>query len=262
MEPNMAEAFIFAGVAGYVGRPDATGAVGVFRRASKGGEWSHVFGDHPAHTVYVHPDYPSIVYAGTTNGVWCSTDSGASFQKADFPDADKQIWSFLAIDGKKYPGLVHVKKLIKTLEIIAEEEQTRIIAEQKELEAKKGAEEYKEGSPGKKELEDVLKQDGTRKSASATLGGNLSIGGEMSFPKSAPKDSGKARAMLSPQMQLNTIEEDMHETQTSNVSYAQAGEPSVGMIQSERDLSQSAIVSASQNLYQSQDLAVSNDLDQ
>jgi photosystem II stability/assembly factor-like uncharacterized protein len=99
MEPIMAEAYIFAGVAGYVGRPDATGAVGVFRRAAKDGEWSHVFGDHPAHTVYVHPDDPSIVYAGTTNGVWCSTDSGATFQKADFPDADKQIWSFLAIDG-------------------------------------------------------------------------------------------------------------------------------------------------------------------
>ena len=44
----MAESYIFAGVAGYVGRPDATGAVGVFRRASSGGEWAHVFGDHPA----------------------------------------------------------------------------------------------------------------------------------------------------------------------------------------------------------------------
>lgn len=71
----------------------------------------------------------------------------------------------------------------------------------------------------------------------------------MSFPKSAPKDSAKARnAMLSPPMQLNTIEEDLHETQTSNVSYAQNNEASVGGVHSERDLTQSAIVSTSNQL--------------
>ncbi len=96
----MAESYIFAGVAGYVGRPDATGAVGVFRRAASGGAWEHVFGAHPAHTVYVHPDDPKVVFAGTTNGVWRSDDSGATFAKAAFPDTDKQIWSFLAIEGQ------------------------------------------------------------------------------------------------------------------------------------------------------------------
>lgn len=34
-----------------------------------------------------------------------------------------EVNSFLAVDGDKFPGLVHVKKLIKTLEIIAEQEQ-------------------------------------------------------------------------------------------------------------------------------------------
>lgn len=96
----MPQSYVFAGVAGYVGRPDATGAVGVFRRPSGGDAWEHVFGEHETHMVYVHPTDPSIVFAGTADGVWRSTDHGASFQRADFPDAGRQIWSFLAIEGE------------------------------------------------------------------------------------------------------------------------------------------------------------------
>ena len=36
---------IYAGVAGYFGKPDHTGKAGVFQRAAKGGEWKHVLGD-------------------------------------------------------------------------------------------------------------------------------------------------------------------------------------------------------------------------
>ncbi|MEQ9124055.1 MAG: hypothetical protein RIM80_15990, partial [Alphaproteobacteria bacterium] len=96
----MPESYVYVGVAGYVGRPDATGAVGVFRRKAKGGDWEHVFSEHETHTVYVHPEDPNLVFAGTTNGVWRSVDAGASFQKPDFPDADKQVWSVLAIEGQ------------------------------------------------------------------------------------------------------------------------------------------------------------------
>lgn len=96
----MPESYVYVGVAGYVGRPDATGAVGVFRRKAKGGDWEHVFSEHETHTVYVHPEDPNLVFAGTANGVWRSVDAGASFQKPDFPDADKQVWSVLAIEGQ------------------------------------------------------------------------------------------------------------------------------------------------------------------
>ena len=41
----MSESNIFVGLAGYVGRREDTGKVGVFRRSTDGGEWSHVFGD-------------------------------------------------------------------------------------------------------------------------------------------------------------------------------------------------------------------------
>jgi photosystem II stability/assembly factor-like uncharacterized protein len=86
---------IYAGVAGYVGRPHEKGAVGVFRRSAAGGEWQHVLPDLETHTVFVHPADPGIVFAGTADGVWRSTDRGGTFKRATFPDAGKQIWSFL-----------------------------------------------------------------------------------------------------------------------------------------------------------------------
>jgi photosystem II stability/assembly factor-like uncharacterized protein len=94
----MSESNIYVGVAGYVGRPDAPGAVGVFRRATDGGEWEHVFGDLEAFTVFVHPTDPTLVFAGTPDGVWRSDDRGSSFKRTNFPDSGKQVWSFLVID--------------------------------------------------------------------------------------------------------------------------------------------------------------------
>jgi photosystem II stability/assembly factor-like uncharacterized protein len=92
----MAEASnIYVGVAGYFGKPDQTGKVGVFRRAAKGGDWKHVLGNVEAFTLLVHPGNPETVFAGTSDGVWRSTDRGATFVRTDFPDAGKQVWSFL-----------------------------------------------------------------------------------------------------------------------------------------------------------------------
>ena len=84
---------IYVGVAGYFGKPDHPGKVGVFRRAAKGGDWQHVLGTVEAYTVFVHPKDPETVFAGTNDGVWRSTDRGATFQRTDFPDAKKQVWS-------------------------------------------------------------------------------------------------------------------------------------------------------------------------
>jgi len=92
----MAEASnIYVGVAGYFGKPDHPGKVGVFQRAAKGGDWKHVLGNVQAFTVFVHPNDPEIVLAGTNDGVWCSTDRGATFTRTDFPDAKKEVWSFM-----------------------------------------------------------------------------------------------------------------------------------------------------------------------
>ena len=86
---------VYAGVANSFGRPNATGRVGVFRRGGNGGDWEHVLDTLQAFTVFVHPKDPETVFAGTSDGVWRSTDRGATFQRAGFPDANKQVWCFL-----------------------------------------------------------------------------------------------------------------------------------------------------------------------
>ena len=86
---------IYVGVAGYFGKPDHPGKVGVFQRAAKGGDWKHVLGNVQAFTVFVHPDDPEIVFAGTNDGVWRSTDRGATFRRTAFPDDKKEVWSFM-----------------------------------------------------------------------------------------------------------------------------------------------------------------------
>lgn len=91
----MAESHVYVGLAGYVGRPNEQGAVGVFRRPAKGGAWSHVLKDLETYCVHVHADAPGIVLAGTQDGVYRSTDGGATFARTSFPDAKKQIWCFL-----------------------------------------------------------------------------------------------------------------------------------------------------------------------
>lgn len=106
----MAGPSIFAGVAGYVGRPDAPGAVGVFRRPADGGgvdggSWEHVLPDREAFTVFVHPQDPALVFAGTPDGVWRSTDGGGSWRRAGLPDDGRQVWSFLVSDAD--PDLMH-----------------------------------------------------------------------------------------------------------------------------------------------------------
>jgi photosystem II stability/assembly factor-like uncharacterized protein len=95
----MAGSHIYAGVAGYFGRPSQGGLTGVFRRAAQGGDWQHVLKEPEAFTVCVSPSDPSVVFAGTANGVWRSTDGGAHFQRTNFPDEGMQIWSIMTDPG-------------------------------------------------------------------------------------------------------------------------------------------------------------------
>jgi photosystem II stability/assembly factor-like uncharacterized protein len=99
-ERTMAQANVYASVAGTVGRSDKDpGKVGVFRRAAETGEWDHVITEHSSNMVFVHPTNPSLVFAGTHDGVYRSTDRGKTFQRANFPDKGMEIWSFLVDAG-------------------------------------------------------------------------------------------------------------------------------------------------------------------
>jgi len=91
----MAQSYVYAGVGGYYGGNEGNLA-GVFRRDAEGAEWLHVLTEPEAYTVFVHPRDPNLVLAGTKDGIYRSTDRGATFQRANFPDRGIQIWSFLS----------------------------------------------------------------------------------------------------------------------------------------------------------------------
>ncbi len=61
--------------------------------------------DHESNVVNVHPTDPNVVFAGTHDGVYRSTDRGKTFQRANFPDKGMQIWSFLVDAGD--PKLIY-----------------------------------------------------------------------------------------------------------------------------------------------------------
>jgi photosystem II stability/assembly factor-like uncharacterized protein len=86
---------VYASVAGYVGRADQKGTVGVFTRPAASGRWEHALQEIESYTVSIHPTDPNVVFAGTSDGVYRSTDRGKTFQRANFPDKGIQIWSFL-----------------------------------------------------------------------------------------------------------------------------------------------------------------------
>ena len=89
----MAQSHVFAGVGGYYG--GSQGMAGVFRRGAEGADWTHILTEPETYSVFVHPRDPSLVFAGTADGVYRSTDGGASFKRSNFPDSKVQVWSFL-----------------------------------------------------------------------------------------------------------------------------------------------------------------------
>jgi len=91
----MAQSYVFAGVGGYYGGNQGHLA-GVFRRETDGAQWQHVLAEPEAYTVFVHPFDSNLVFVGTKDGIYRSTNRGQSFHHAGFPDSGVQVWSFLA----------------------------------------------------------------------------------------------------------------------------------------------------------------------
>ena len=69
----MSESNIYVSVAGFIGRSEATGAVGIFRRPVEGDQWEHVYKERETFTVYVHPNNSEYIY---TDGNHLYKESG------------------------------------------------------------------------------------------------------------------------------------------------------------------------------------------
>ena len=89
---------LFVGLAGYLGRPEEEGAVGVFRKSITEGTWQHVLDCNNAHVVYVHPNSANYIFAGTDDGIWRSTDKDLTFENANVLRDGVGIWSFLTLE--------------------------------------------------------------------------------------------------------------------------------------------------------------------
>jgi hypothetical protein len=97
-ERAVAPSYVFAGVGGYYASKES-GLAGVFRCATDRTDWEHALRETEAFTVFVHPHDANLVFAGTGDGVYRSTDRGQNFRRADFPDRGVQVWSFLHDDA-------------------------------------------------------------------------------------------------------------------------------------------------------------------
>jgi len=91
----MPASYIFAGAGTWRGGSLA----GVFRHPVGDGAWEHLKNGLPdpasVHTIVVHPQDPDLVYIGTQDGPYYSTDRGTHWHRPDFPDRGVQIWSIL-----------------------------------------------------------------------------------------------------------------------------------------------------------------------
>ena len=83
-------------VGGAKSKPGTLG--GVFRRAVGDDRWEQLGKGLPeavnVHAITVHPDNPDIVYLGTKQGLFRSTDRGESWERPAF-DEGVEIWSIL-----------------------------------------------------------------------------------------------------------------------------------------------------------------------
>ena len=57
----MAKSNFYAGVAGYVGRADQVGKVGVFSRAAGAESWTQPVSEHETYAVHVHPTVSELL---------------------------------------------------------------------------------------------------------------------------------------------------------------------------------------------------------
>jgi photosystem II stability/assembly factor-like uncharacterized protein len=94
------QSYVYAGVGWWRGGTRG----GVFRLDTGGGECRQLTRGLPEEThvqaVTVDPENPEIVYIGTQDGPYRSTDRGEHWERLGFPDRGMQVWSIL-VDPKK-----------------------------------------------------------------------------------------------------------------------------------------------------------------
>jgi photosystem II stability/assembly factor-like uncharacterized protein len=90
--------YVYAGAADWGGKDPAKCNWGLYRLSPDTGQWTALKAGLPgnveARCVTLHPDDPSMVFAGTQNGPYRSADAGDTWERLNFPDDEPVVWSF------------------------------------------------------------------------------------------------------------------------------------------------------------------------
>jgi photosystem II stability/assembly factor-like uncharacterized protein len=95
---NTATSYVYVGLAGETA-PGREVQSGLYRMAEGDSEWTmlrHGLPEAPEiRAIAVHPVQPELVYVGTQNGPYRSTDHGEHWEKVNVPDHGLPVWSIL-----------------------------------------------------------------------------------------------------------------------------------------------------------------------
>src|SRR5262250_2804387 len=95
--------YVYAGAASWISATSADYPAGIFRRPIAGGAWESVGKGLPekaeVRAIAAHPQDPKVIFAGTQDGPYRSTDGGTSWQRLGFPERATVVWSFLFCPG-------------------------------------------------------------------------------------------------------------------------------------------------------------------
>ncbi|MDB5928268.1 MAG: BNR-containing glycosyl hydrolase [Betaproteobacteria bacterium] len=88
---------IFAGAGYSVSRAGVQLRGGLFRRSPGDTDWQTLTAGLPdkveVRAIAVHPQNPEVIYVGTQDGPYRSTDAGNHWERLGFPDRDAVVWS-------------------------------------------------------------------------------------------------------------------------------------------------------------------------
>lgn len=88
---------VFAGAGAAPSREGIALRGGLFRCTAADDRWEALSAGLPqnaeVHVILVHPDNPDVIFAGTRDGPYRSTDGGDHWQRLGFSDSGVMIWS-------------------------------------------------------------------------------------------------------------------------------------------------------------------------
>jgi photosystem II stability/assembly factor-like uncharacterized protein len=99
MSTATGQSYVYAGVAHWMSGRDTQHPGGLWRKGIGDDHWQPVNGGLPAgaevRTIAIHPQDPQVIYVGTHDGPYRSTNGGMQWERLNLPDPSMVVWSFL-----------------------------------------------------------------------------------------------------------------------------------------------------------------------